>query len=430
MSIVWPRFHARTWYQDRISARSFPPLDGDRTVDVAIIGAGLAGLSTAASLRDRGHRDVIVLEAGQPGEGASGRNGGFVFGGFSLGPAALSRQLGRPTARRLQAGTHEAVRIVRSRCEQLGVAPDGEGVLLADWFKDDAALDGLSEGLSVGAGLELQRLDAAERSRFVRSERYGGALFEPEAFHFNPLAYVSALAQDLDRGGITIHGNSPVLCLEREQGGWQIDTAGGRVRANRVVVSTGGYDRKLVPRLVRSIQPIGTYIAVTEPLSDRLNDLIPGTAAIYDTRFAFDYYRRVGDRLLWGGRISIADRSPEAITRLMRRDLGRVFPELRDAPFSHAWGGWMSYARHQMPILGELEPGLWAASAFGGHGMAPTTFAGTLMADALCGRPSDLDIFARWGPRWAGGALGRGAAQFHYWWQQARDAMHTARARG
>jgi gamma-glutamylputrescine oxidase len=101
-----------------------------------------------------------------------------------------------------------------------------------------------------------------------------------------------------------------------------------------------------------------TYIAVTEPLGERSGSCLPQSVAVYDTRFAFDYFRPLPDRcLLWGGRISIANRSPQAIRRLLARDLKRVFPALSGVRFEQAWGGWMSYARHEMPILGRTQRG-------------------------------------------------------------------------
>lgn len=422
-----PRFHARTWYQDRFEAERFDPPAADADCEFAVIGAGLAGLSTAYSLAERGQRDVVVLEAGQPGEGASGRNGGFVFGGFSLDAAAMARRIGRDATLALQQGTRDAVARVRARCEDLGVAPDGQGVVLADWFRNERELKRLAERLERDAGQRLIHLDARSRRAYVDSERYGGALLEADAFHFNPLAYVCALATKLREFGVRVHGGAPVLGLERTGDAWRIETPTAVIRAQRVVVSTGGYDRQLVPALARSIQPIATYIAVTEPLPGRIETLVPGGAAVYDTRFAFDYYRRVGERLLWGGRISIADRSPSAIEGLMRRDLARVFPSLSGVRFTHAWGGWMSYARHQMPIVGEVEPGLWVASAFGGHGVAPTTMVGEALAGTLCGESTDVERLRAWGCAWAGGPLGRGAVQANYWWLQFRDALRAGR---
>jgi glycine/D-amino acid oxidase-like deaminating enzyme len=107
----------------------------------------------------------------------------------------------------------------------------------------------------------------------------------------------------------------------------------------------------------------------------------------------------------------------------MRRDLVRVFPALAGCRFDYAWGGWMSYARHQMPILGEFEPGLWLALGFGGHGMAPTALAGAVLAEAMTGDDQRLREFAAFGPVWAGGSAGRIAVQAVYWWKQLRDRL-------
>jgi len=421
-----PRFHSPTWYQDRVDAVHFERIRTNRSAAVVVIGGGLAGLSTARSLQHRGQHDVVVVEAGQPGEGASGRNGGFVFGGFSLDGQAMARRIGREATHRLQQGTRDAVGLVRRRMESLGLQPDGEGVLLVDWFRDADRLDALRRHLEYWAGQVLEPVGADELRRSVVSARYGGALLEADAFHFNPLAYALGLAADLRRRGVAVHGDSRVESLVRHGKGWRLRTDSATVDADCVVVATGGYDRRLVPELARAIQPIGTYVAVSEPMGERLLEVLPGTEAVYDTRFAFDYYRRVRDRLLWGGRISISDRDPRAIERLMRRDLARVFPSLADVTFSHAWGGWMSYARHQMPIVGEAEPGLWLASAFGGHGMAPTTFIGEAVAEAMSGRSDHVDALQGWGRPWAGGSLGRFAVQGEYWWRQARDAVRAS----
>src|SRR5690606_23088291 len=105
---------------------------------------------------------------------------------------------------------------------------------------------------------------------------------------------------------------------------------------------------------------------------------------VYDTRFAFDYYRPLQDsRILWGGRISILDRNPEAIARLLKADLVSVYPQLEDVEIQYSWGGLMSYGRHQMAQIGQDADGIWHAVGFGGHGMAPTTVAGEVLADAI-----------------------------------------------
>jgi gamma-glutamylputrescine oxidase len=162
----------------------------------------------------------------------------------------------------------------------------------------------------------------------------------------------------------------------------------------------------------------------TEPLGPRLKDAIDCASAIYDTRFAFDYYRPLPDtRILWGGRISVLDRQPEVIARLLRRDLLKVYPQLHDVRIDYAWGGLMSYARHKMPQIGQSADGVWYAVGFGGHGMAPTTVSGELLAAAISGERPVPEAFGSFGLTRTFGALGLAAAQLTYTTMQTRDAL-------
>lgn len=426
MNSVANRWPGHTWYQATSTRPQFPRVSGRRRCRVAVVGGGLAGISVALGLIERGERDVLVIEAAEPGAGASGRNGGFVFAGYSLDNDSLVDQLGQTAARTLHGWTREAVSLVRNRIDRYAIdcQVNDAGVLLADWFGDDASLQAFAERMRDRLGFRLDPVDRKAMPDYVRSRRYGAGLHEPGSFHFHPLQHIRGLADVIREAGGDVLAESPVSLIEPRSGGWRLVCEGGEVEATEVVLATGGYDRRLCRSVQRALQPVATYIAVTEPLDGWIEDIMPVPVAVYDTRFAFDYYRPLPDsRLLWGGRISMAARSPAAIRRLMARDLGRVFPQLAGVRFDHAWGGWMSYARHQMPILGRNPEGLWYALAFGGHGMATTTLAGEVMAEAIAGNDLRLQEFARWPPVWAGGALGRLSIQCYYWLCQARDRL-------
>jgi gamma-glutamylputrescine oxidase len=198
------------------------------------------------------------------------------------------------------------------------------------------------------------------------------------------------------------------------------------VSAAQVVLACGGYLAGLDRRIDRAILPIATYVTVTEPLGSRLAECLATRAAIYDTRFAFDYYRALPDtRLLWGGRISVRDRSPRSVQRLLRRDLQRVFPQLADVRFDYAWSGLMSYARHEMPQVGSAGQGLWYAQAFGGHGLAPTCAAGETLAEAIANGRAQSDMFAPFGLVASHRPLGYVAAQGTYWWCELNDWLKS-----
>jgi gamma-glutamylputrescine oxidase len=216
------------------------------------------------------------------------------------------------------------------------------------------------------------------------------------------------------------------LVPPRSPGGpHEVHADGGVVRARHVVVCGGGYLSGLSAPLERAMLPVATYVMATEPLGGALADAIPGRAALYDTRFSFDYYRPLPDtRLLWGGRISILERDPGAIARLLRHDLAKVYPALRDARIEYAWGGLMSYARHQMPQIGRLPDGCWHALGFGGHGVGPTTAAGEILADAIAAVTPIPDGFAGYGLDRVWGKAGLMAAQMRYNWAELKDWLN------
>jgi gamma-glutamylputrescine oxidase len=394
---------------------------------VCVVGAGFAGLATALGLIERGMRDVVVVEAETVGRGASGRNGGFVFGGFSLDCGQLLAQQGPERARAMYRLTQQAVATIRRRIAEHAIDCDAVegGVLLANWFADDAILRERQALMARGFDVHWQYLSPDEVQAYARSARYAGGLLEPDAFHFHPLKYARGLAAAIERAGGRVFEHAPVARIARAGAGYEVQARGGVVSAREVVVCGGGYLRGLSAPLERAMLPIATYVMATEPLGAALGRCIPGRAAIYDTRFSFDYYRPLPDtRILWGGRISILEREPRAIARLLKRDLCKVYPELRDAKVDYAWGGLMSYARHQMPQIGRLADGSWHALGFGGHGVGPTTAAGELLAAAIAQGEPIPPGFADYGlPRVWGGA-GRLAAQMTYNWAEFKDWMN------
>lgn len=409
---------------------AYAPLTGRRSVSVCIMGGGLAGLSTALGLAERGITDVAVLEAGQVGFGASGRNGGFVFGGYSLDCADLLKTRGPARARELYTLTTEAVDLMRKRIQRYRIDCDvtDAGVILANWFDEPARLDAQRRLMRDSFGVEWEPVAAAELASQLKTSRYHGGLFERNAFHFHPLKYVLGVASAAVNAGVQIHEKSPVVRLQRYGAGFMVHTPQGALEARHVVMAGGGYARNVYARVERAVLPIATYVMATEPLGARLKDAMDTRAAVYDTRFAFDYYRPLPDtRILWGGRISVRDRAPGVIARLLRRDLLKVYPQLHDVRVEYAWGGLMSYARHKMPQIGRSTDGVWYAVGFGGHGMAPTTVSGELLAAAISGERPVPDAFAAFGLTPTYGALGLAAAQLTYTAMQTRDAFAARR---
>jgi gamma-glutamylputrescine oxidase len=416
-------YYART----RTPGRDRPPLEGDIETDVAIVGGGLAGLSAALSLIEGGHKDVVVVEANRVGWGASGRNGGFVSPGFAGGMKPLIKRYGPDRARELYKLTLDAVALVRGRIDRYGIACEPvDGGMIRAWWTDDA--DGArrdGEELSNVLGVTWEFWPREKLRSALVTRRYYDALYRREGFHFHCLNYAIGVARAIEAGGGKIFETTPARAIEPNGSGWIVRTEKGQVRARRVVVACGGYIRGLHPAMSAAVQPIATYVIATEPLGDRLKDVIKGDWMIADSRFDFDYYRPMRDtRILFGGGIAIWGESPPGLRERMRRRLLAVYPQLADVKIETAWGGTMGYPVHKMPMTGEAAPGLWYTLGYGGHGMGTTAMTGELVAGAITGGDDRYRLLAPFKLKGAGGPIGLLGAQALYWWYQARDRLN------
>jgi gamma-glutamylputrescine oxidase len=240
--------------------------------------------------------------------------------------------------------------------------------------------------------------------------------------HFHPLNYANGIAKQIIHAGGKIFEATAANKVRTVKGGSVVETESGEIHCEHLVIAAGGYIENFYPKVSTSILPIATYVMATQPLNERLAEILTTKAAIYDTRFAFDYYRPLADsRLLWGGRISANTKKPKSLARQLKADVLKVFPQLGDFRVDYAWEGWMAYSRHQMAQIGEVKPNVWYGIGFGGHGVAPTTAAGEILASAICGDHSSVKQFSPWGLPWNGGVFGPLAAQASYSWYQTRD---------
>lgn len=399
-------------------------LDRPIEADVAIIGGGLAGLTTAVELQRRG-RSVVLLEANRIAWGASGRNGGFVGPGWALGLDKLRAKLGEDQARSLYRLSLEGVAIVRENLASMGLAAIAltNGKLSVIRYDDAAGLEAQRALMAREFGRELELVPTERLRGLLRSERYHQALFDPGSFHFHPLAYAEGLATAIEAGGGRIFEGTPALAIDSSSAGRSVRAANGTVLAKDIVVATGGYTAGLLPALDRAHLPIATYVLLTAPAREAIEAAIATPYAISDNRRAGDYYRRVegGERLLWGGRITTRVSEPGDLARLLHRTMVSTYPQLAGVPVDLAWSGLMSYARHQFPLLGRLEEGLWYAYGFGGHGLNTTAIGGRVIAEAITGETDRLRLFSPFGLAWTGGPVGKVAAQLHYWRLQHLD---------
>lgn len=414
-----------TYYSRTLTDRTErPALSGDITCDTVVIGGGLAGLTTALQL-SRGGQKVVVLEAKSIGFGASGRNGGFVSAGYATDVEQISGIAGREAAHRLYLMSIEGVDFVRDTISSLSIAGADpvDGVTSVMRYDDGDGLRTYATEARQKYGQDLEYLDTARVRQELKSTRYFHGVRDRKAFHIHPLNYLRGLAAEIERLGGVICENSSAIATELNAGNKTVRTAGGTVTARTVVFTTGGYTDQLNPRLRRAMLPIATYVMVSEEAPELIATAITTRDGIGDNRRAGDYYRLVdgGKRLLWGGRITTRAASMSGLVHELRREMTGTYPQLRDLKTELAWSGLMAYARHLMPQIGEMQPGVWHCTAFGGHGLNTTAIGGKVVAEGILGESDRYKLFAPFGLVWAGGMAGLAAAQLTYWKLQAQD---------
>ncbi len=416
-----------SYYAETLGEMSMQPaLSRNLDVDVCVVGAGLAGLTTALELLRNG-KSVCVLEAKRVAWGASGRNGGFVNIGFAGNEADMLARLGQADAREAYQLSIDGVDYVRNQIHDLKMRDvfDGEGEFRV--YRTDNAQAALQDcnHAQNAFGHKLTYYNTDQTRALMNSTRYHHALYDQRGFHMDPLKYCHGLTAEIERLGGQIFEATKAQNLTRSDTGWNISTDAGNVAAPHIVLCTSAYDFKLYPRVSRAMQPVATYVMVTSPMKDLLDKVIATPACIADTRRAGNYYRRLpGDRLLWGGRITTRQDEPFQLAHIMHRDMLSVYPQLQAAKTSHAWAGLMGYALHSMPLIGQVEKGIWMATAFGGHGLNTTAMAGCLIAGAISDCDDRYKLFASYKRDWAGGLIGRAGVQLKYWamqWQDQRD---------
>jgi len=374
---------------------------------VAIIGGGYTGLSAAYHLAKAGAA-VVLVEAHRLGDGASGRNGGQLSSGQRQSVLWLEKRLGYTRARALWKLAEEAKAHAVGLINEHNIDCDLTfGHLTAlhrpRYYAAEAAI---VDALWTRYGYDkITMLVRPAMAAALGSDYYHGGSRDVGAGHLHPMKFLIGLAKAATAAGAHLFEDTAAIDIDLGRRP-KVRTLSGTVHAGRVLIACNAHIGGLEPETARHVMPIRSYIAATEPLADDAG-VLPGGECARDSRFVIRYFHKSADnRLLFGGREVYTGGPPKTIAPHQRRQIGEVYPQLKDIAITHAWGGSVAVTLPRLPFVREVMPDVLSVAGFSGQGVALAPFAGKLVAEALNGDRERLKLFEDLAiPAFAGGTF-------------------------
>lgn len=365
-----------------------PPLDGSRRASVAIVGGGIVGLTTALHLAEAGV-DVVVIDQGEPGWGASGNNGGQLNPGLKFDPDEIERIWGPDLGPRMVEFAYGTTDRTFALIDRLGIACEARRSGTLRVARSARSTGGVAETARqcMARGMPVSFLDREKTADATGTAAYHGAMLDRRGGHLNPLAYVRGLAAAAVAAGAAVHGRTPARALSRRPGGWSIETPTGTIEAEKLLIATNGFTGDLWPGLRRTVVPVFSAIAASEPLdADRLRGVLPDRPAVYESGRITVYYRiDARGRLLMGGRGPMRQIGTPAPLAYLTDYAEILWPRLAGLRWTHGWNSRLAITKDHWPHLHEPAPDVLAYLGCNGRGVA----LGTAIAEQLARRLID-----------------------------------------
>lgn len=360
-------------------------LTSKTTADVTVIGGGICGLSAALHLAQNGFK-VICLEANTIGWGASGRNNGQVIAGLKLDPDKVIKVLGQTQGSRLVKLSGQAPDLVFSLIKQHNIQCDAQRNGWIQPARSNHALKEITARMSqwqkLGAPVKL--LDPSTLATTLGTDWYQAAFFDRRGGSINPLAYTHGLMQAVINSGVSIHENSAVVSMQKQNTQWRVKTKNAEVLSKQLLICTNAYG-KLDNKLTKTIVPIRTGQIASTPLSEsQWHRILPNNESASDASRLLTSFRITADkRLIMGGAYATGGNENASIFNNLKRAAKNRFPFLENLKIEYQWSGYLAITPSHLPHIFKLDGNCHAAIGCNGRGIAMTTMMGKILSEKL-----------------------------------------------
>jgi glycine/D-amino acid oxidase-like deaminating enzyme len=416
--------------QDAAAMPDRSRLSFDLDVDIAVVGAGVAGLSVALEAARLG-ASVAVLEGRHVGWNASGHQLGTVMPGYALPIGELIARVGFNDTRELWLLSKQGAELVRANASEdliPGIAISEGALEVSNVDVGDQLISRL-QMLGEDFETEVEGWQVDQVRAELKTDRYFHGVYYPNAFQIDGRRYIHGLAALARRAGARIFEDTPVVSVDPSGIRKRIVTPSARLRASHIVLAGNVHLGATLRRLSETLLPVWRYAAVTAPLGERLTEAITFKGSVTDTD-GIDHFRIVdGDRLMWAGPETTWAARPERFAPAIARRIQTIFPQLGRPEVAEVWGGAAGHTVHGMPQIGQLRRGLWVTSGFGRQGLNTSAMAGHLIARSILWGDERWRLFSPFELVWAGGTTGRVAGYFIGMWNRGSSAAAGALAR-
>ena len=383
---------SKSTYQLDITPPDFlGSLSKDITCDIAIIGGGLTGVSTALSLSERGLH-VCLFEAGSIGDGGSGRNGGQICQGWSTSFEKLSKYIDPKFHKDMWLTGIEGPPLIKDRIEKYNIDCDVQwGYVHTAIHKGHMReLDDYQRSFEQRGYSQLTALpDKSSLFNYICSDAYIGGLYDSGSGHLHPLKYLIGLAKAATKAGAHIYTNSPISSIQTTKNTNKLITENGLIiSAEQLIICGNVYLGSVAPKKLRGrIAPVTSSVMATEPLSvSEIEDTIPSKAAIADGNTALNYFRiDKQNRLIFGGRASYLNTDPLNVEADLKNRMKAVFPNLMHKKIMQAWSGRIGITVNRLPDFGRVSDTAIYVQGYSGHGVAFSGVAANILSEAATG---------------------------------------------